>query len=330
MSSSALGKKMGARLLFLALIAPFPTVWSSPNTLVDQGKIEEARDALAEETTTGFESAFAEARLSQSGAESISALKRVLATAKGAAKERVFLLLARAFQAAADRQRLASTITDYIAAFPRGELRPAMDRLSLYNSEVSGDTGVVRRRIEKLAKDATSESMSAWAGFTRARIGIRSKKTAPSSRESLRAISGQPTGDYVAPALYLLALDDAATGELDRATLNYSILREMYPHAVGIEDLIDKISKSVGSQKKKRAESFYSVQAGVFSTKAAANRQRGLFKKQRDKSEVVKARIEGGERFIVYIGQYDTWAKANAARLNLQRVYNELFLVVAR
>ncbi|MFQ5608525.1 MAG: SPOR domain-containing protein, partial [Candidatus Zixiibacteriota bacterium] len=121
----------------------------------------------------------------------------------------------------------------------------------------------------------------------------------------------------------------------DDAALNQSILREAYPHAVGSDDLIDVISAlstgdSDDGEVEKLVGSFYSIQVGVFSVRANAEKQRRRFERYGEPVNVQVKKISGRKYYAVYVGGFTSADKAGALRTTLERSENELYSIVLR
>jgi len=121
---------------------------------------------------------------------------------------------------------------------------------------------------------------------------------------------------------------------IDDAILYYNLLKEGYPNAVGLVDLVDKFTGIERKNKSQTAETitgtFYSVQVGVFSVRDNARALSKSMKKYGKKVEVREKRISDKDYFVVYVGRFRSTDEAIAFKTILEKSENEAFQVVAR
>ena len=140
--------------------------------------------------------------------------------------------------------------------------------------------------------------------------------------------------DDLTPAGLILAAETAISrGESETALLNYNILRERYPAAIGQEKLAAALQDVSESQTGKEASEVftgvtYSVQVGVFSEKDNAKRMAERIKAYGYSTKVTKRTISGAAYHVVLAGEFSTMNDAQTARLKLERGENEVFKVV--
>ncbi len=140
--------------------------------------------------------------------------------------------------------------------------------------------------------------------------------------------------DNLTPAsLIMLSRIALAQGESERALLNYNILREQYPHAIGQDELLRELK--VVSEKQSGEESTevfegitYSVQVGVFGEKDNADGMSNRVKAYGYSARIKKRTISDNQYYVVLAGRFKTVKEAELARQKLEMGENEVFKVV--
>ncbi len=303
--------------------------------LVAAGKIAELRETL-EGVDNDPKATSAElcalAQISVNGSLAGNLFSRALATATGEEKEFVYLRLAQFQVAKGDLARANETIAKYFTEFPTGVQAATLTRLKTFLAEKRNDFIGARKSVENLLKSRSTQATSDWANVTLARYQLRDKETRKSAREKLFSYATTATNEAAPQAQYLLARDQVENGDRDRATLNYNILHEAYPNAVGLMDLSRSISALAGGEVKssESAGAFYSIQVGVYADKKNANKQKNRYKDLSEPIDVVKRNLDGRETFAVYIGAFRTLEAARAFKLSLERGATEPYSIVAR
>lgn len=312
--------------------------------LIDRGELDRASELMSELATVSHRSPdelIQRARLESKGTSVEEYLKAALAGATSPRRrESVLLDLARYYQASEDLARLESTIRDYFAEFKRGQFREEMARLQILLAERKSNINIARRLNLQLSKSSASSDTREWSRLNLARYGLgggansgRGKRSARRAALDLSSSHGSPSAPL---ALYLLATNDVATQNFDQAALNFNILREAYPHAIGGYDLIELISqfdpdRPVSSGEAERLlGSFYSVQVGVFSEKRNAKRQKARFEAYGEAVDMPRKTISGKKYYAVYVGRFDTPEQAAAFKQSLERSEKELFTIALR
>lgn len=148
-----------------------------------------------------------------------------------------------------------------------------------------------------------------------------------------RRINNSADENLTPASLILLSRIALKNGESERALLNYNILREQYPYAIGEEDLLSAL-KDVSEEKSGResTEVFegisYSVQVGVFSSKDNAKRMSDRIKGYGYRGTISKRTISGNQYHVVLAGRFRTMQEAEAARQKLEMGEDQVFKVV--
>jgi hypothetical protein len=148
-----------------------------------------------------------------------------------------------------------------------------------------------------------------------------------------RQLTASPEDDLTPAGLILAAEMALSRGESETALLNYNILRERYPTAIGQEKLAAALQDVSESQTGKEASEVitgvtYSVQVGVFSEKDNAKRMEERIKAYGYSTRIAKRAISGSTYHVVLAGKFPTMNDAQAARQKLERGENEVFKVV--
>jgi hypothetical protein len=133
----------------------------------------------------------------------------------------------------------------------------------------------------------------------------------------------------------LLGRDAVARNRADDAIFYYNILREGYPDAVGLDELmtgLGEISARATSDSKaeKLTGTYYSIKVGVFSKRGNARRQADIFKAYDKKIDIKTRKISGKDYRVVYVGRFQNYDAAVRFKLQLEANHHEVFQVVTR
>ena len=151
----------------------------------------------------------------------------------------------------------------------------------------------------------------------------------------LRSLSREKSGEAVPLALYLLGVDAIERKRPDDAVFFYNLLREAYPSAVGLDDLVEQLgglSDQVSTDGRAEAitGTYYSIQVGVFSSRGNARRQADKFKAYDHKIDIKPKTISGKKYRVVYVGRFDSYEAARQFKSQLETTHGEAYQVVAR
>lgn len=145
-----------------------------------------------------------------------------------------------------------------------------------------------------------------------------------------RRINNSASDNLTPTALILLGRIALAQGNSDRALLNYNILREQYPFAIGQDDLLAEL-KQVSDQKGRRDAGekiegiTYSIKVGVFSIKGNAKKMASRMEGYGYKTEIKKLKISGKSYYVPMAGKFETLREAQIAKAKLELGENQLF-----
>lgn len=277
------------------------------------------------------------ARLEAEGQRSIEFLSAALRNAESPRdRERILLLQARYYQAGESWDSLGTVISAYNHEFKRGELRHEFARLEVFLAERLGNLASAERLVSQMARSASNADVREWAVFMEARYQVHSRATRKEGRRALGRIATS-RGSQMAPlALYLTSQEYIRAKDFDNAALDFSILREAYPDAVGSDDLIDGISAldagggGGDGDVERLIGALYSVQVGVFSVKDNASQQKKRFARYDKQVDIKRKTISGKSYYAVYVGKFRSAEDAQAFKKTLELSEKELFSIVLR
>ncbi|MCP4570585.1 MAG: hypothetical protein GY841_23620 [FCB group bacterium] len=148
-----------------------------------------------------------------------------------------------------------------------------------------------------------------------------------------RKINNSADDELVPASLIMLSRIALKNNDAGRALLNYDILREQYPYAIGQEHLISELRKTSDRQSgQESTEVFegitYSVQVGVFSVKNNAKKMSERIKAYGQKMRTVKRKISDKTYHVVLAGKFTTLQEAGRVKEKLELGENQIFKVV--
>ncbi|MCP4684317.1 MAG: SPOR domain-containing protein [bacterium] len=320
------------------LMAPVGSAAADIYGLIRDGKLQEARDSLSLRATAASRDGdylFCQSLLESNAAQASRLMEAALNTSVSARfQEEIHYRLAQYYLIAGDRANLARLLTDYQSRWPQGKYESEMMRLSVLLDEMAKDFEAALKQCDRYLITYKSSPFEQWGQIDKARVLAANKKNIGSLR-TLRQLSRAKSGGTIPLALYLLGTDAARRNRTDDAVFYYSIFREGYPAAIGLDDLVERLggmSSETGAsnEAEKLTGTFYSVKIGVFSEKGNAKRQRDLFKDYGHKIDIQSKTISGKKYHVVYVGRFQNYQKALAVQSQLEAAHNEPFQVVAR
>lgn len=325
-------------LILISLVSASGAFADDAYTLIKDGKLEEARDSLSRLATASSRDGdylFFQSLL-ETRADAAARLMEAALSASVAARfqEEIYFRLAQYYVLKGERDSLGRLLADYQSRWPQGKYEAEMMRFSVLLDEMSKNYEAALRQCDRYLVTYKSSPLEQWGQVDKARILAANKKNI-GSLETLRALSRAKTGGSIPLALYLLGTDAARRNRVDDAVFYYSIFREGYPSAVGLDDLVDQLGemssgKATDNQAEKLTGTYYSVKVGVFSEKGNAKRQCDLFKDYGHEIEIKDKTISGRKYHVVYVGRFQDYQQALAFQAQLEAAHNEPFQVVAR
>ncbi len=188
------------------------------------------------------------------------------------------------------------------------------------------------RYLRLLSEGSPDSYYGRFAVLTQAVAAIRTEKY-KAAEGYCRTIIDSGDDDIIPAGLIYLAKVSIARGNTERALLNYNILREKYPHAVGQDDVLQEL-KQVSDRRsgEESTEIFegiiYAVQVGVFAEKDNAKRMSERVEGYGYKSRITRRSISGNAYYIVLAGRFSTQKEAQAAKEKLELGEHDVFKVV--
>ena len=307
-------------------------------TLILKGRLDEARDSLSmlsSAATRDGNTLFYQSLLEPNADQAVRLMKAALnATLQSRHREEIMYRLAQYYLLRDNFGELSRLVADYQSLWETGRYTAAMRRLSVLVDELQQGHESALRQCDRFLVRYTDRDDQHWGLIDKARILAGYGKRI-GAEETLRQLSRARKGVGVSPALYLLSRDAIARNRADDAIFYYSILREGYPSAVGIDYLMtglgDMSSRtSPDNRAEKLTGTYYSIKVGVFSEPGNARRQANKFRGYDKRVEIKTRNISGRKYRVVYVGRFDDYEEAVRFRLRLEDTHQEAYQVVAR
>jgi len=249
-------------------------------------------------------------------------------------REKIYYLLAQYYLLKEDYTRLGSTVAEYLSLWETGRHRSEMQRFSVIVGEATGNEKSALRQAERYLAHFDDGDLEQWGLVDKARVLGGDNQGAAAGR-LLERLSRKKKGPGVAIALYQLARQAIQARRIDDAVFYYNLLREGYPSAVGIDALSEMMcGLSSPDARDNTAEkitgTYYSVQVGVFSVKANAERLADDFKQYGHQVEIERKKISTNNYYVVLVGHFPDYESARAFKLQAERDRGETLQVIAR
>ncbi|MEE8575829.1 MAG: SPOR domain-containing protein [candidate division Zixibacteria bacterium] len=328
-----------AKLTFLLfLFLTVQPVWGTVYDLIASGKIKQATDSLSVLATASsrdgdllFFQSLVERSADRSARQMEAALKTDVSVQY---RQEIHYRLAQYYLLVENYSRLAQVVNDYRAEWEEGRFQTQMFRLALLAEEQSGDHEAALRQTDRYLMRYKSDKAEQWGSIDKSRILLATGKRIGAVK-LLRSLSKQKKGPGVSQALFLLSQQAYKSQRFDDAVFYYNILRERYPHAVGLNSLVSLLGQipddtRQDSRAEKLTGTYYSVKVGVFANNGNAKRQRDLFKPYGKEVQIKSKTISGRKYHVVYTGHFDSFAKAYEFKVMLEKNHGEAYQVVTR
>lgn len=137
-------------------------------------------------------------------------------------------------------------------------------------------------------------------------------------------------------ALMMLSRIAIKNNDAEQALLNYNMLNEGFPHAIGGEDLVEALKQV--SEKKQDVEptvttvttpkTSYTIQIGVFSIKGNADKMAARIKAYGYSTVIKKQILSNKTYYVVRAGKFASLREAQTAKKKLEQGEREVFKVV--
>ncbi|MBN2227802.1 MAG: SPOR domain-containing protein [candidate division Zixibacteria bacterium] len=305
--------------------------------LIRDGNLVEARekiDATATASRRNGTLLYYQALIESDGAQSLEYLETAFKT--GMAPEYLednIYRMALYYLAAKDFDRLESTAQAYLQYWENGRHRSEILRLYAIACEQNRETDRADRHRERLLKECEGSRMEYLAQLDQAVRHYRNREYIK-AQNVCRRLADTQYDEVVVPALYMLSFYAMEQKRVDDAILYYNLLREGYPNAVGVDDLIELFSGMQRIESTIDADRItgttYTVQAGVFSVKDNAKRLGERLERHGQPVEIATKIISDTRYYVVYVGKFNSSDEAMAFKSRLESLENEAYQVVAR
>jgi tetratricopeptide (TPR) repeat protein len=305
--------------------------------LLNEGKIDEARRLVAESSTATLRDGtllYYQALLEPDGQKSM----QFHDAAFKAEMEPQFLehsTYLRALYHLADRnyEKLGATSEAYLQYWENGKYRAEVLRLAALAFKKQNEFAK-SDRFRKNLIDEFAGSRTGKIGQLDEAVRLYEKKDYLAAQKICRKLSNSKYDEIVPPALYLLSGYSIEQNRIDDAILYYNILKETYPTAVGLDDLMNRLGQLYRESDNSRAErltgTIYSVQVGVFFIKDNAKRLAERMKQYGEKVEIANKIVSDKKYYVVFAGQFQSTEEAMVFKSRLEMAEKEAFQVVAR
>ncbi len=231
-----------------------------------------------------------------------------------------------------DYTNLASSALGYLQHWENGQYRPMMLRLYALAADKIGQKAAADRHLELLIRENENRAWGDIGRLDKARRQYEAKEYS-GAQNICRSLTKSKHDVAVAPAMYLLSYYSFRQKRIDDAILYYNLLKESYPDAVGLDDLVSGFSDlkvSGGSDAEKITGTFYSIQVGVYSIRDNARDTKKRMEKYGQAVDILEKTISGKKYYVVYVGKFGSSDEAIAFRARLETQENEAFQVIAR
>lgn len=305
--------------------------------LINEGRLEEARRAIKESSATIGESGsllLAKGMLEENGPNSFRLLEA--ASQAGLSDEpagEVCYRTALYFQATENYRSLADSADAYLKRWAKGRYRNEMMRLAAMAKQKGGEREQADILRERLIKENGENRIGALGRLDKMGQLLAERKFAEADKLG-KKLMASPIDEASIPSMYMAAVSFLDRGKDDNALFQYNLLREEYPNAIGLGDLEDKFGNMEKQTDDEEAEQMtgtvYSVQVGVFSVKANADKIAARMKKFGQGVEIGEKSISGKKYYVVFAGRFRSSERAMAFKGNLEQSEQETYQVVAR
>ena len=267
---------------FLILIFSAPVYASDVCSLIESGRLDEARDslsALATASSRNGDALYFQSLLEPDADRASKLMETALESNVDVHyQEVIYYRLAQNYLVSGRTRDLARILTNYKVRWEKGEHRAEMTRLSILLDELQGNRESAIRQCDRYLVDY-AEGDDGQAGLIdKARL-LQSEGKRIMSDKLLRDLSRSERGIGIPQSLYMLGVEAARRERIDDAVFYYNVYRESFPSAVGLDHLVDvlgQVSAPTDSRAEELTSTFYSVKVGVFSeSKNAHNKADG-------------------------------------------------------
>jgi tetratricopeptide (TPR) repeat protein len=325
-------------VLFILALSLFSGAEASEKVMkyIENGRLDEARQEigkLASAATRDGSVLYCQALLESDGYESAKFLDAAFKAGmtpewlEDNVRRKVLYYLADR-----DYENLASSTLGYLQYWENGKYRPMILRLYALAADEIGKKSAADRHIELMTRENGDLLYGDVGRLEKARRLYRAKDYI-AAQNICRALTRSDYDEVVAPAVYFLSHYSFEQKRIDDAILYYNILKESYPDAVGLDDLVSGFSGlkiSGGGEAEKITGTYYAVQVGVFSVRDNAREMKKRMEKYGQPLDLQEKTISNKKYYVVYVGKFTSSDEAMAFKTRLESQEKEAFQVVAR
>ncbi|UCD95487.1 MAG: SPOR domain-containing protein [Candidatus Zixiibacteriota bacterium] len=305
--------------------------------LINRGRIDDARREIGEATTAVLRDGtllYCQALLEADGDKSLQLLETALKSEMSPQyhEDNIYLMILY-YMADGNYQKAISSSETYLQHWEDGKYRSEVLRLASIANAKMDRSVTAAEYLSRLTREGSGE-LYGFVGQLDQAGQLYDKKDYRAAQKICRNLRNVRHDEVVVPSLYLLSYYSIEQKRIDDAILYFNILKEGYPHAVGLDDLIDKFGRFEKRAGDQRAEEMtgtvYSVKVGVFSVKDNAEALAGRLKQYGKKLEIEQKIISDKKYYVVYVGRFLSSEEAMAFKSRLELSEKEAFQVVAR
>lgn len=305
--------------------------------LINRGDIEEARRQIEQSSTASHRDGtilYARALLESDGQKSLQLLEAAEKSGISAEYIEDVAHLKILFNFAnGDYGNVAAMAESYFRKWENGRYRPEILRMAAIAYEHEEKSERITRLRSQLAKENPDAEIGQTGKLDHANELYGAKKY-DEALKIYQKLADSKHDAISAPAIFMTARCALKENHVDDAIFRYNLLKEAYPDAVGLDDLMDDLShlekKSDDLKAEKITGTSYAIQAGVFSDKDNARNLVKRLKQYGEPVELGEKSISGKDYYVVYVGKFQSTEKAMAFKARLEVSEKEAFQVVAR
>ncbi|MDH4156542.1 MAG: SPOR domain-containing protein [candidate division Zixibacteria bacterium] len=325
-------------LICLLVVAPLEARGDDIYVLIQEGRLQEARDSLSRLSTASLRDGnvlFFRSLLERDAVKSARSMEAALkASVDPVYQEETYYRLAQYYFVRGDYTHLSEIVSEYRTLWEDGQYAPQMRRFSIAVDEELKAYESAIRQIDRFLLSHTDDTRRQWGLIDKARIMLAFDKRI-GAVELLRSLSREKSGPGVAQALYLLGRDAISRKRTDDAVFYYNILREGYRSAVGLDALAEMMADMAAADSRddsaeKLTGTYYTVQVGVFSQNDNAKKQAEIFRGYEKKIDIQDKTIAGKTYRVVYVGRFQNYDEAHDFKNLLEANHHETYQVVAQ
>lgn len=330
------------KILFLAFlilsVCCFSVSAENIYSLIKKGKLDEAKDSLSLRSSAvnrDGDDLYFLSMLEESADKSAQLMEAALrASVSASFRQEIYYRLAHYYFIKGDSRLLKKTVDLYLLHWENGKYRSDMLRLRVSFEENKKNYNSAIKEIDRYLMEYSKGDKYQYGLIDKARVMHRYNKNV-AAHKILRSLAREKSGPGVPMALYALASTAIQNKKTDDAVFYYNIQRDGFPHSIGLDATIDKMSgMATSSDNDNKAEqltdTYYSVQVGVFASHSNAKKFSKSFKTYNKKIDINTKKISDKKYYVVFVGHFTTYNSAYTFKETLESKHNEVFQVIAR